>query len=100
MTFELSVVLDDALEAYGLGPDDVIEPWPDNALVSFTAGEARQIGLVVVRVPRTPTKVDDAHGFVCGKKTTATKKALLAFSHWEIPPPGACARPAGGAEQP
>lgn len=89
------VVLDDALEAYGLGPDDVIEFWPDNALVSFTAGEARQRGLVVVRAPRTPTKVDDAHGFVCGKKTNATKKALLAFSQWEIPPRRACSSPAG-----
>jgi hypothetical protein len=51
--------------------------------------------LGVVRDPREPTPVGQAHGLVLAKKTGAQKTGLLRASEWTVAPAGACARPAG-----
>lgn len=79
----------------GLGAGDIVEDWPTHALLEFAAGDARSVGLPVVRDPIGEHPLEQAHGLVLGKKSAGQKKALLTASVWVIAPPGACPTPAG-----
>jgi hypothetical protein len=91
----LSIALGDTMQALGLLPVDVLAPAPSFALVAFSAGDARALGLEVVRDRQEPTPLDHAHGLVLGRKREREKKGLLRVSTWAIAPVGACQTPAG-----
>jgi hypothetical protein len=91
---EMSVALGDTLEELGRSPETLLDPYPDQYLVSLPARAAREQEQAILR---DPDDAEPAHGLVVGRKTLRRKKALLAAARWIRSPEGACPEPGGGA---
>ena len=81
---EMSVVLAAELHASGRVAEDVLSGYSEFAIASITAGLARSKQQLVVRDPIVD---EPAHALVCGKKTSAVKKAFSRESLWVLLPP-------------
>jgi hypothetical protein len=77
----MSVVIEGEVSAQGRQPDSVIANFPTYSLVRFSAGEARQLGLGLIR---SPLADEPAHAEIFGKKTKAVKKKLSLFATWVV----------------
>jgi hypothetical protein len=75
----MSVALGVVLEEMHLGPDAVIEAYPQVGLVRLRVIDIRSLGLGVVV---EPTDAEPWHGAVYGKKTQGIRNQLVQASEW------------------
>lgn len=66
------------------GPESVLEGHKGFALVSITAGLARECSQGVAR---EPLREEPAHAVVFGKKTKAVQRRFAQEANWVVPPP-------------
>lgn len=81
---EMSVLLDDRLDASGRTPREAAEGLPQEFLASLRAGFVRGHNQIVVH---SPTDREPAHGDVVGRKTKPIKRAFARTAVWEVCPP-------------
>lgn len=71
----MSVALRKLMLDAGLPPEDLLQGHPRFGLVSFTAGQARELGLAVTSRPPVPG--EPAHGWVSGGSRGAPRGSWL-----------------------
>jgi hypothetical protein len=81
-TPELSVNLEGVMKSAGRPPEDCLRSYPNDLLMSLTAGICRGHDQ---KVGPDPTPDEPAHGYVFGKKTKAISRALRDAAQWVVP---------------
>jgi hypothetical protein len=79
---ELSVNIEEAMRAAGREPEDSLKGYPNDLLMSITAGVCRMNRQLV---GPDPTPQELAHGYVFSKKTQSIKRALRDAAAWIVP---------------
>ena len=79
---ELSVDIEGLMRDAGRDPGECLKNYPAGLLVSITAGECRRHAQLV---GKDPLPDNSAHGYVFGKKSSPTKKALRDAVRWIVP---------------
>jgi hypothetical protein len=79
---DLSVNLEGVMTSAGRLPDDALRNHPDDLLMSVTAGICRNHGQ---QVGPDPIPEEPAHGYVFGKKSRTTRRALRDAAKWVVP---------------
>jgi hypothetical protein len=79
---ELSVNLESIMAGAGRPPEDALRNYPHDLLMCVTAGICRDHGQ---QVGPDPTVEEPAHGYVFGKKSRNTRRALRDAAKWVVP---------------
>jgi hypothetical protein len=79
---ELSVNLEGVMQAAGREPRDSLRAYPNDLLMSITAGVCRRNGQIV---GPDPTPEEPAHGYAFGRKSRSIKRSLSEASGWIVP---------------
>ena len=79
---ELSVNIEAMMQAAGREPADSLKDNPNDLLASIAAGSCRRNGQIV---GPDPIPEEPAHGYVFGKKSKSTQRALRDAAEWIVP---------------
>jgi hypothetical protein len=81
---KMSVNIESLMIEQGRPPEDTLSGYPDNFLLSITAGSVRKFGHSIVK--DTALQHDPAHGLVLGKKCGSFKKEMCRSFQWIVAP--------------